>query len=336
MAKKSAAAWPSALDQADQHFASGVNTPGEIVGLALSGRHFGITATEISDALLDEIERFGGPGLQRLFVDSGAFSEVAWNPATFKFDVVKPIRDADWQHRFQLYAWAADHYGPRAYVVAPDRVGDQGVTLERLARYAPQVAAVAARGASIIVPVQRGELPLSTMFQLAVSILGLRDLPIVGVPSKKSATSLDELAELAASLPPGARFHLLGVGPESKRFAPMIATIRQYVPDAVITSDSVTIRRLVGRTNGPRGGPRALTRYQDEGRARGLPTSAEIKAYGLQRQGADEARAAMKAALDAGWYDDELFDSIEEARAAFAKSAQQELFFPVWLQPVKK
>ncbi len=37
-------AFPADLVQEDQHFASGCNHAGEIRGLALSGRHVGITA----------------------------------------------------------------------------------------------------------------------------------------------------------------------------------------------------------------------------------------------------------------------------------------------------
>lgn len=59
----------------------------------------------------------------------------------------------------------------------------------------------------------------------------------------------------------------LGIGPESNKYAGAIATVRRARPAARITSDSVTLRRLVGRTNGRGGGPRPLTRYQDVARA---------------------------------------------------------------------
>lgn len=174
-----AVAWPIELEQEDQHFASGVNHPGEAHGLAMSGRHIGITATELRPGLLEELELSAG-GMVRLFVDSGAFSEVAFSPATGRLEIVRLITDADWVERFDLYTWAALTFRTRAYIVAPDCVGNQDVTLARLERWAPHVAAIAALRANVIVPVQKGTLPMSAMFARACAILNLREMPIAG------------------------------------------------------------------------------------------------------------------------------------------------------------
>lgn len=301
-------AYPAELTQEGEHFASGVNHPGEARGLALSARHIGITAGEIRDGLLEELEIYGGAGsLQRLFVDSRAFSEVEFGPDGPR--VVAEITDADWHQRFELYQWAARTYGRRAYLVAPDRVGCQTTTLERLTRYAADVAACAALRAQIIVPVQKGAIAMSAFFAKACAILGLATPPIAGVPMKKDATSLEDLAELVDSLPwYGARIHLLGLGPESKRFAAAVRCIKSRRPNCAITSDSVTIRRLVGRTNGRGNGPRALTAAQDQARALGVTGAAEIKAAGLIIQGFDELDRERARARAAGWRDVELDD----------------------------
>lgn len=312
---RTAVAYPIDLEQAGRHFASGVNHPGEVRGLALSGRHVGITFGEIRDGLLEELEIFTG-SLLELFVDSGAFSEVAWNDTTKRLEIKREITHEGWLERFELYAWAGKTFRARARVVAPDCVGDQERTLARLERYAANVAAVAATRAQIIVPVQKGALPMSAMFRRACAILNLREVPIAGVPMKKDATSLVDLAELVESLPWfGARIHLLGLGPESPRFAEAIATIKRIRPNAAITSDSVTIRRLVGRTNGPKKGPRAITRYQDAARARGIVDSKGVKAYAVAKQGEDEYQRELDRAHAAGWFDTELYDSLEEALA---------------------
>ncbi len=308
-------AYPEALLQEGEHFASGVNNPGEVRGLALSARHVGITAGEIREGLLEELGLFAG-GLLRLFVDSAAFSEVKFCTETMKLVVVKPLTDADWQDRFELYRHCAVTFRTKAYLVAPDRVGCQTTTLERLERYAADVAVCAAYRANIIVPVQKGELPMSVFYARACAILNLAETPIAGIPMKKDATSLEDLAELVESLPWfGGRIHLLGLGPESKRFAAAVRTIKSRRPNCSITSDSVTIRRLVGRTNGRGGGPRALTKYQDEARARGITAPAAVKAFGLQRQGTDELNAERDRAEFAGWFDSELYDSAAEAAA---------------------
>lgn len=299
-------AYPAELTQANQHFASGVNAPGELEGLARSARNFGITATEVRPPLLEMLERLSFNGGPKLFVDSGAFSEVKFHkdgPPT----VSKAITDAEWKKRLDLYEWCAMTYGPRCYLVAPDRVGDQQVTLDRLAKYGARIAACAARRANIIVPIQKGKLPMSVFAVRALGILGLRERPIIGVPMKKDATSNAQLTELVDSLPwYDVRIHLLGIGPESPRFAKAIEIIKGLRPNAAITSDSVTIRRLVGRSNGRGGGPRALTKYQDEARAGGERDPQRVKAHGLMRQGADEYELERQAAIAAGWRDTEL------------------------------
>lgn len=309
-------AFPAELEQEHAHFASGVNHPGEVRGLALSGRHVGITCGEIRTGLLAELEQFGAPGPMCLFVDSRAFSEVKFSKATGRLEIVKPITDDQWAERFELYTWAARTFRIHAYVVAPDCVGNQTETLRRLQRFAPEVAAVAALRAHIIVPVQKGELPMSAMFARACELLGLREAPIAGIPMKKDATSLADLAELVDSMPwYGCRFHLLGLGPESKRFAAAIRCIRSRRPNAMITSDSVTVRRLVGRTNGRKGQPRAITKYHDEARATGYTDPIAVKEYALERHGDDEYQQTLERAHAAGWYDTELFDSLDEAKA---------------------
>lgn len=306
------------FEQEARHFSSGVNSPGEVRGLFLSGRHVGITATEVRDGLMDELALFAG-GAAELFVDSGAFSEVEFGDAGPR--VVRPITHADWQQRFDVYRQAAAIFRTRCRLVAPDRVGDQAVTLERLERYAADVAVcVVGARAQVIVPVQKGAIPMGAFFRRACAILGLSNL-IAGVPMKKDATSLADLAELVRSMDGrSCRLHLLGIGPEAKRWRAVLATILSIRPDADITSDSVTIRRLVGRTNGRGGGPRALTAAQDAARAQGLKSSYDIKAAGLLIQGFAELDAEKARARALGWRDegdDDDAPAVElEARAA--------------------
>lgn len=321
-------AWPTDLEQEEQHFASGVNHRGEIRGFALSGRHVGITFTTVNDKLIAELEQFSGPGsLMRVFADSGAFSEVEFDPALGQFVVVKAITDAGWHKRFDLYKKLATWFRRRAYLVAPDKVGDQAVTLERLARWALEVAVCAGLGAQIIVPVQKGELPMSEMFRRSCAILNLRETPIAGIPMMKDATSLEDLAELVDSMPWfGCRIHLLGLGPRSPKFAPAIRCIKSRRPNAVITSDSVVTRGWLGRggkkaqakakkLGKPAPKARVYTRYQDDARALGMTDATDVKAYGLMKQGDDERSESLDRAHAAGWFDDELYDTLEEALA---------------------
>jgi hypothetical protein len=307
-----AVAYPIDLTQEDQHFHSGINDKGECRGLLMSGRHVGITASCMRPGMLRELA-IGRHGFTRLFVDSGAFSEVKFGP----YRVVKEITDSEWRRRFKLYRWASATFRDRAYIVAPDRVGDQDVTIERLQRYALDVSWCASFGANVIVPVQKGSRSMGEFYRLARSILCLRTEPIAGIPMQKDATSIDELREFAATLPWfGARIHLLGIGPKAKlgRFWRAINAIKSVRPNCQVTSDSALVPSLVGRTNGPGGGPRILTALQDEARTLGLHGH-RAKGYGLQKQGRMEMDRERERAEDAGWFDDELYDSAGEAQA---------------------
>lgn len=229
------------FEQQARHFWSGVNHPGEVRGLL--GTWIGIAANELRTGLLDELETYAGA--KHVFVDSGAFSEVEFTAEGPR--VVKPITHREWMRRFQVYRDVAARHRTRAYLVTPDQVGNQAVTLERLAKYSHVMAAlVFAHRCRLIVPVQKGALSMVDFFTRSLLALALPRYdqvgdpiwPIAGIPMKKDATSLEELEAFARELPNGAHFHLLGVGPESKRYAQAIAAIRRVNPEAVITSDS--------------------------------------------------------------------------------------------------
>lgn len=333
MKARPAVAYPRDLAQEDEHFGSAINDKGEVRGMMLSGRHLGITATVMRPGMIEELET-GRFGYTRLFVDSGAFSELQVVEADDGQPTLtwpKPITDADWQRRFALYRWAAECYRSRAYLVAPDRVGCQATTIERLQRYALEVGSWAAMGANVIVCVQRGAMVAGDFFQLALDVLGLREeCVIAGVPMEKARWSIDELRAFCETLPwYGARIHLLGLGPKSKRdkgqrlnrYWRAIEAIKSVRPNCQITSDSALVPSISGRTNGRAnhpaeelGGPRIYTKLQDEARTLGLRSSA-AKQYGLQGEGSIELELNRVRAEDAGWFDEELYDSAEEARA---------------------
>lgn len=319
-------AYPAELAQENRHFTSGVNAPGEARGLAMSGRHFGISLGEIRRGLLAELEIYGG-GLQELFVDTGAFSEVDF-PEDGPPVVTREIPHAEWIRRYAIAERLAAAYRTKARIVAPDRVGCQRTTLERLARYGHLVAACAAHRASIIVPVQKGEMTMGDFFRRACEVLGLRETPIAGIPMKKDATTLAELGAFVETLPwYGARIHLLGLGPRARygMFQKVIRLIRSIRPNADITSDSTqAICGEVGRDNGRHGvrgetpgGPRRLTAAQDRARELGL-RGQEIKAYGLTETGWLELAEDRDRAAAAGWRDVELDDDEEEPASAVA------------------
>jgi hypothetical protein len=215
------------------YFASGSNRVGEIRGIAAAGRALGVAAPEVSDAPEAELHALAGSDLP-VFVDSGAFGEVEFNaihqcgvgsngkprkpPKTcregkcigdgnrphpdhppFTFVTVKPIGDDQWDSILGLYVRLARSLGHAVYLVAPDKVGDQSVTLDRLARYSKQVRQLRKLGANIIVPIQRGDLSAAQFDAKCAAALGFDDY-IRGIPSKKGASNPADVAEFCADM----------------------------------------------------------------------------------------------------------------------------------------
>jgi hypothetical protein len=243
-----------------RYFASGSNHPGEIVGLARCGIDVGVAIHELHSAGELAIAEAVGLGA-RVFVDSGAFSEIGFGP-TGPF-VAKPITDADWIKRLEAYVRLARACGERLFVVAPDQVAFQAETLERMARFGSYVREAASYGANVLVPVQKGATPMAAFWRAAIATLGVPTAQLVAaIPMKKDATSTAELVAFLRDAQP-ARVHLLGLGPKSPRFAEVVAAARRAAPAAELLCDSVLITSLVGRTNGRGGAPRPLTAALD-------------------------------------------------------------------------
>jgi hypothetical protein len=260
------------------YFASGSNSPSEIRGFAAIGHPVGVSAAHLSPAGEQALHELAGRGIA-VFVDSGAFSEVV-----FKADgppvVVRPMTDATWASVMGLYRRLAASLGSALYVVAPDRIGDQGESLRRLRRWRSTLVELRQLGANIIVPIQRGDEPQARFDERVEGALGFDDY-IRGIPSKKKATSLAELKAFVEARRP-ARVHLLGMGLTNRQFEAFATAARRY--GAALTCDSNLLKASVGRTNGRAnhpderlGGRRVYTRAQDLAR--------EVLAEGLAFDG---------------------------------------------------
>lgn len=272
-----------------EYFPSGSNQAGQIAGFRELGFNVGVAANELKTGGEAELARFCETGAL-VFVDSGAFGEVAFPadgpPVTKTLPNGKSalITDAEWDKRIGLCERLAPVLGGQLYVVAPDRVGDQVATLERLGRYAGRMRAIAAHGCRVIVPLQRGAMTAIEFDRAVSKVLGI-DF-VRGIPLKNAATTWESFCELAAYLPAGAAVHLLGKGPGAQAVRDAEGRARDFdafcgeLGHLEVTCDSVAIRRLVGRTNGPNRGPRAFTVAQDDARQElGLPP-----AFGLGKR----------------------------------------------------
>lgn len=240
-------------------FASGSNRPSDIRGFSAIGRAIGVAVPELSAASERELIALAGTGTP-VFVDSGAFSEIEFG-ATGPV-VVRPITHAQWGEIFALYTRLATALRGDVYVVACDRIGDQEHSLALLTTWATEIRALAELGANVLVPIQKGTRSQAEYHRAVEAVLpGVPFIP--AIPSKKNATTVAELRAYMAEIKP-ASVHLLGLGSKNKNAAESLALIEELSPGCVVSLDANLIAASVGRSNGPGGGPRILTRARDE------------------------------------------------------------------------
>ncbi len=258
-----------------RYFSSGSNRSATLRGLAdgfAAGRnvHPGITVTECGkpspkselclDAAVDLARTH--PDIH-LFADSGAYSEVDVSKKGV-VTVVRPMGDEAWNMVFRNYDRLAKAYGSRLHAVAPDRVGDQQKTLERMRKYADRVRALARQGVRILAPVQPGGLSLEAFWtEVKKALPGVELEP--AFPLKKGVLSPERVVEFVASVKPP-RAHLLGVGPnaQSRAKRELPQALAAVHPGLELSRDSVYVRSKVGRQEKTPDPRRPLTRLKDE------------------------------------------------------------------------
>lgn len=167
-----------------------------------------------------------------LFIDSGAFSEKAHKPFTVQV----------WRSKLRKYRVLARAYGDRCVFVAPDKIGDQHESLNRLRQYR-SILQDLMKYSHMIVPLQKGELTQAEMYAEAVALFG--DSIVAGIPFKKAATTYEEYRDFMTSAHPP-RVHILGVTPFGARWR-NINKINQDFTSTRFTFDGCRIRSIVGK-----------------------------------------------------------------------------------------
>ena len=248
-------------------FASGSNRPGEIRGMAAVGVDVGVAAPEINPEAEAALAALAGTDVM-VFVDSGAFSEVVFGAAGPQ--VVDPITPARWESVLELYARLGSALGSQLAVVAPDRVGCQETTLERLTRYAPEMRALHALGVRVLVPIQMGQLSAAAFAAAADQALGFTGWT-PALPSAKADAGPDQITAFLEARNPS-HVHLLGIGPLARNVAAYLAPFAGTRTS--VSLDACWITGNVGRTNGrhvdpaeTKGGPRRYTLARDLSKA---------------------------------------------------------------------
>lgn len=252
-----------------RHYRSGSSRKPDIEAYAHEGIPIGVVAHELTPKAFDAL--FALPEGTRLFVDSGAFSEL--KGAAFNRQ--------RWEEVFHTYRRILRSSRALASFVAPDKVGDQEETLRRLAKNKDLVQGLLAEGYSppllhypehdspgirhpeVLVPLQQGDIPLERLWPESLAML---DLPaelearlVPSVPANKEAWPHKDIVRWLATQPEGSRVHLLGIGPSRGR--KLLEAIEDLDLDLDVSIDSNEARSRIGRTRGGKGGD--ITKAQD-------------------------------------------------------------------------
>lgn len=214
----------------DLAFRSGMSRSPDLHGAIEAGAPAGVVAGELMFLQKSiTIPRYLANG-GAVFIDSGAFSEL-------KTGIEPNFRDvlATYKH----IAECTLDYGvtpASLYVVAPDKVGDQWASIERLCQYEKEVRQLIDMGVKVIVPIQVGPLAASELVE-SIRVILESDSFVVGIPSNAAAMSIEECASLNHH-----SFHILGRVQKDPEQIARILALRAQQPHAQITADANWLR----------------------------------------------------------------------------------------------
>jgi len=244
-------------------FASGLK-PGQMWGFAELGWGIGFSLAERREnvskdmgrrawadilATLDAIHEHL-PGGFRVLVDNGAVQEV--DLATMETQAA--ITDNQWRLRMDRFVDLARRYGDAAWLITPDKVGDQGESIQRFERYVSRLREAANHGAILVLTLQPGPLgPLELEDRLRGFLSGVPDRQIVPafpmrlVPGeRRTVTPLPVLVDFVRRRRPRV-VHLLGMGPKSRQLDIVLEALTAASPSTRVTLDAAVVRSVASR-----------------------------------------------------------------------------------------
>lgn len=213
-------------------FRSGCSSRADFLAAVRADVPAGISLSDASAPVLREVEihlERGG----RVFVDSGAFGA---------FRKGRRLGPGDFARILEVYGRLALAARPgNLFVVAPDVVGDQVATLELVREYAATLRGVAATGAQVLVPLQKGDRPVAAFYHdVRRALAGMPFTP--ALPSNAAALTPDEAKEFLLEAKP--RYvHFLGAA-RSFRFRELLAESREMLPSAQFSYDAAVVRSV--------------------------------------------------------------------------------------------
>lgn len=237
-------------------FASGANQVSEILGFQKLSIPVGVAVNHLSESAIEAICSSSLP----VMVDSGAFSEVSFTDQGPQIEAL--ISDTEWRQRLAVYLRIAVALGPLGMLVVPDLVGNQNETLSRLKRYRKELCVLARTGATLLLPLQVGNLSHAEFHSAACESSGVVLTP--AMPMRKAVTSVECLLNYVREACPE-HVHLLGIGIDNRKSGKLIRMMQNAAPGITISMDSNRIRAVTGM-----GRPMTIREHE----LRSMPTDA--------------------------------------------------------------
>ena len=229
-------------------YRSGVSTVTDLRGFMMARVPVGVTAVQVAcskgvvskSALSASVRALAGRYLDeggKLFVDSGAVG-------AFRKDIQLDF-DAE---VFPVYRdlLARTCQPGNLLLVMPDVLGDQDASLALQERYSTDIRAFIDAGAQVMMPIQRGRLTPSEVYDRQCDMLGTENFAVgvPSIPSSAAAMTAAELDDLMRRHPK--HVHLLGVAGNAKTFGERYALIRNHSGHTLITCDACRLMAHVG------------------------------------------------------------------------------------------
>lgn len=218
---------------------SGSTAKNDAAGIMASGLALGITATEVKNHIpigqARDYLRKGG----RVFIDSGVFGNYM-----SRMDAVqtgKPIPGkVSFEDVINVYEQVIENMSVTDLaglaLVMPDEINAQAETLALLRQHRTLIRRYIDLGIDVIVPVQKGAMPVQWALHETVVILGTGNFR-AGVPSKAAAMSDAEVRSLRHH-----RFHLLGRAAEGLPLRRRGYALVEANPGADLSCDANMLR----------------------------------------------------------------------------------------------
>lgn len=214
-------------------YKSGSSAKTDLQGYMEVRANIGICATDASKPVLSLLAAYISQG-GKAFIDSGAFRHFK---ATLKNPDTPPIDFDDVFSRYDSVVSQCTNTDG-LIVVAPDIVGQQSASYDLLKFYRDRVLSLYARGATIMVPLQKGKHSLKEHYYRCKQLLGF-DF-ICGLPSNAEAVSRDEVMSFLDIEP--SSVHFLGTAESS-----LVHEAQYRSPATRFSCDATLIRKHIGK-----------------------------------------------------------------------------------------